>query len=70
MSSCCQVYDPTKVTEEAIDATANIFYTSGGKSKTDIVMYKPSSTTYDYIGVPFSQAVVVMEQKIILRSLL
>lgn len=25
MSSCCQVYDPTKVTEEAIDATANIF---------------------------------------------
>lgn len=28
MSSCCQVYDPTKVTEEAIDATANIFYTS------------------------------------------
>ncbi|MFQ9479508.1 hypothetical protein [Waltera sp.] len=24
-SSCCQVYDPTKVTEEAIDATANIF---------------------------------------------
>ena len=34
------------------------------------IMYKPSSTTYDYIGVPFSQAVVVMEQKIILRSLL
>lgn len=52
-SSCCQVYDPTKVTEEAIDATANIFYTSGGKSKTDIVMYKPSSTTYDYIWGAF-----------------
>ena len=69
-SSCCQVYDPTKVTEEAIDATANIFYTFGGKSKTDIVMYKPSSTTYDYIWGAFSQAVVVMEQKIILRSLL
>ena len=52
-SSCCQVYDPTNVTEEAIDATANIFYTSGGKSKTDIVMYKPSSTTYDYIWGAF-----------------
>lgn len=52
-SSCCQVYDPTKVTQAAIDATANIFYTSGGKSKTDIVMYKPSSTTYDYIWGAF-----------------
>lgn len=29
------------------------FYTSGGKSKTDIVMYKPSSTTYDYIWGAF-----------------
>ena len=52
-TSCCQVYDPTKVTEAAIDATANIFYTSGGKSKTDIVMYKPTSTTYDYIWGAF-----------------
>ncbi len=33
-------------------------------------MYKPSSTTYDYIWGAFFQAVVVMEQKIILRSLL
>lgn len=52
-SSCCQVYDPTKVTEAAIDATATIFYTSGGVSKTDIVMYKPSSTSYDYIWGAF-----------------
>lgn len=52
-SSCCQVYDPTKVTEAAIDATASIFYTSGGVSKTDIVMYKSSSTSYDYIWGAF-----------------
>lgn len=52
-SSCCQVYDPTKVTEAAIDATATIFYTSGGVSKTDIVMYKSSSTSYDYIWGAF-----------------
>ena len=52
-TSCCQVYDPTKVTETAIDATANIFYTSGGNAKTDIVMYKPSSTSYDYIWGAF-----------------
>lgn len=52
-TSCCQVYDPTKVTQAAIDATAKIFITSGGKSKTKIVMHKPSSTTYDYIWGAF-----------------
>lgn len=52
-TACCQVYDPTKVTEAAIDATATIFYTSGGKSKTDIVMYRPTSSTYDYIWGAF-----------------
>lgn len=52
-TSCCQVYDPTKVTEVAINATAKIFYKSGGVNKTDIVMYKPTSTTYDYIWGAF-----------------
>ena len=52
-SSCCQLYDPAKVTEAAIDATANIFHTSGATTTTDIVMYKPSSTTYEYIWGAF-----------------
>lgn len=52
-TACCQVYDPTKVTQVAIDATARIFYSSGGVVKTDIMMYKPSSTTYEYIWGAF-----------------
>ena len=52
-TTCCQVYDPTKVTQVAVDATANIFYTAGGVNRTDVVMYKPSSTTYDYIWGAF-----------------
>lgn len=47
------MYDPTKVTQAAIDATAKIFYTAGSKVRTDIVMYKASSTTYDYMWGAF-----------------
>lgn len=52
-TTCCQVYDPTKVTQAAIDATANIFFTAGGVERTNIVMYKTTSTTYDYIWGAF-----------------
>lgn len=52
---CCQKYDPTKVTQAAINATVKIFYTSSGKAKTEIIMYKPTSTTYEYVyGTFFS----------------
>lgn len=51
----CQAYDPTKVISVAINATANIFYYAGNGNRTDIMMYKPTSTTYDYIyGAYFS----------------
>lgn len=50
---CCQVYDPTKITQAAIDAAAKIFYTAGSVTRTDIVMYKSSPTTYDYIWGAF-----------------
>ncbi|MGN0471612.1 MAG: accessory gene regulator B family protein [Lachnospiraceae bacterium] len=52
-AACCQKYDPTKVTQAAISATANIFYTYGGVSKTDIVMYRPTSASYEYIWGAF-----------------
>ena len=68
-TACCQVYDPTKVTQVAIDATARIFYSSGGVVKTDIMMYKPSSTTYEYIWGAFFPVVVIMELFPIARSL-
>lgn len=48
-TTCCQVYDPTLVTLAAMTATTSIFYNAGGQYRTNIVMYKPTSTTYDYI---------------------
>lgn len=54
-TTCCQVYDPTLVTLAAMTATTSIFYNAGGQYRTNIVMYKPTSTTYDYIyGAYFS----------------
>lgn len=54
-SACCQTYDPTKVTEAAIDIAGDIFYTISGSPATVIVFYKPTSTTYSYIwGAYFS----------------
>lgn len=52
-SECCQVYDPTKVTEAAIDATADIFFTQSGKAVTKVVLHKSSSAKYDYIWGAF-----------------
>ena len=52
-TSCCQNYDPTKVTQEAINATSYIFYSIGDIDKCDIIMYKPSSTTYSYTAGMF-----------------
>lgn len=52
--TCCQVFDPAKVTEAAIDATADIFITqSSGKTVTKVVLYKPETSKYDYIWGAF-----------------
>ncbi len=54
-SDHCQSYDETKVTTAAINATAEIFQTINGEKTTKIVLYKPTSSTYDYIwGAYFS----------------
>ncbi len=52
-TTCCQVYDPTKVTQAAIDATTNVFYTIGVTERTLLVLHKPSSSTFDYIWGAF-----------------
>ena len=52
-TTCCQAYDPTKVTQVAVDAAASIFYSAGGVNRTDIVMYKTTSAMYDYIWGAF-----------------
>lgn len=48
----CQNYDPSKITQQAINATANIFYFNGN-DVCDVIMYKPSSTTYEYALTEF-----------------
>lgn len=51
---CCQVYDPTKVTQEAINATSYIFYSIGDVEACDMIMYKPSgAATYAYMCSQF-----------------
>ncbi len=50
--STCQRYDPSKVTQQAISCTANIFYYNG-KDVCDIIMYKPSSASYEYALTEF-----------------
>ena len=51
---CCQVYDPTKITQEAINATSYIFYSIGDVEACDMIMYKPSGvTTYAYMCSQF-----------------
>lgn len=52
-TTCCQVYDPTKVTQTAINATAEIFIPVNGMASTDIVLYMPTSTTYSYMWGAF-----------------
>lgn len=54
-TSCCQVYDPTCISLTAVNATAEIFYYAGGIRRTNILMYHPDSSTYQYIyGAFFS----------------
>lgn len=52
-NTCCQKYDPTKVTQKAIDVTTNIFYTIGNGERTNILMYDDSTSvspeTCEYI---------------------
>lgn len=52
-TSCCQNYDPTKVTQEAINATSYIFYSVGDVEACDMIMYKPSTATYKYAFTEF-----------------
>lgn len=52
-SNCCQVYDPTLVYMNAVDATAEIFYYAGGVRRTNVLMYHPTSNSYDYIWGAF-----------------
>lgn len=53
-STCCQVFDPTKVTEAAIDATEDIFITrSSGETVTKVVLHNPETSKYDYIWGAF-----------------
>lgn len=48
----CQKYDPSKVTQEAINAASHIFYYNG-KDVCDMIMYKPTSATYEYAFTEF-----------------
>lgn len=52
-ASCCQAYDPTKVTQAAMETVNSIFYNTEGVRRTNIVMYHPSSSTYEYIWGAF-----------------
>lgn len=52
-TSCCQVYDPTKVTQAAMETAGYIFYSTEGVRRTNIVMYHPSSAAYEYIWGAF-----------------
>lgn len=52
-SQSCQAYDPTKVTQEAINATSYIFYSIGDVEACDMIMYKPSTATYEYAFTEF-----------------
>lgn len=49
----CQVYDPTRVTQAAIDATDDIFYTVGGEPATIVTFYEPTYNSYNYIWGAF-----------------
>ncbi|MCI8538264.1 MAG: hypothetical protein HFF18_06320 [Oscillospiraceae bacterium] len=52
---CCQVYDRAKITQAAINATAQIFHDKLGYDAAAIALYHPNSRTYDYIyGAFFS----------------
>lgn len=54
-TSHCQAYDPTLVTQVALDAAADIFYTVGGEPSTIVTFYEPTSNSYEYIwGAYFS----------------
>ena len=46
-TSCCQNYDPSKVTQAAINAAADIFYTVNGAPATVVVFHKPNVSSYD-----------------------
>ncbi len=52
-TTCCQVYDPTKVTQAAINAVATIFERIGGDWYCPIILYCPTSNTYDYVWGAF-----------------
>lgn len=54
-STCCQVYNPTKVTSEGLAAATAIFNKTNGVFHTTILMYHPSSSVYKRIwGAYFS----------------
>ncbi|MDR2545931.1 MAG: carboxypeptidase regulatory-like domain-containing protein [Lachnospiraceae bacterium] len=54
-TTCCQVYDPTKITTIAINAVNTIFENNGGTWNTALVMHRPTNSTYAYIwGAYFS----------------
>lgn len=55
-TECCQVYDPTRVTQAAINAVAVIFEKVGQEWYTPLIMYKPTSTTYSYIWGAYSSS--------------
>lgn len=49
----CQVYDPTRVIQAAIDATDDMFYTVGGEPTTIVTLYEPTYDSYNYIWGAF-----------------
>jgi len=55
-TSCCQVYDSTKVTQVAINTVAGLFENVGGTSYCPLILYKQSSTTYSYIYGAFGSS--------------
>lgn len=51
-SKHCQKYDPSKVTQAAINAASSIF-SFNGNDVCDMIMYKPSPTVYEYALTEF-----------------
>lgn len=52
-TSCCQVYDPVKVTERAISAASICFERLGGYDYVTVIMYRPDNATYKYACTMF-----------------